>query len=254
MGKELTELSTAQGIIGRVQTSPPLIHSIQPRRNISRIRLFVADNHTLFRQTLRTCLEMDGGFVVVGEASDGREALRAIEQSLPEIALIDLSLPLLNGLEVGRRIKKSGITTRILLLASQGQESILLRCLDSGVAGYLMKESDLQELTVALRKVHAGYSYLTPSLEGRPLDHYLRHFKKNDGENGGSRDLLTSRERELLQLIGEGYSNKEIARQLCLSVKTVEAHESNICSKLNVRGRTGLMRHAIAAGLLGIAG
>lgn len=241
-------------IAGQVQTNPPLIHSIQPRRNISRIRLFIGDNHTLFRQTLRAYLEMDGGFVVVGEASNGRDALRAIEQSLPEIALIDLSLPLLNGLEVGRRVKKASIPTRVLLLASQGQESLLLRCLDTGVAGYLMKESDLQELTVALRKVHAGYSYLTPSLEGRPLDHYIRRFKNNDGQSGGSQDLLTSRERELLQLVGEGYSNKEIAKQLCLSVKTVEAHETNICNKLNVRGRAGLVRHAIAAGLLGIAG
>ncbi|MGI5835596.1 MAG: response regulator [Chloroflexota bacterium] len=247
-------MSTAQMVAGRVQINPPLIHSIQARRNTSQIRLFIADNHTLFRQTLRAYLEMDGGFVVVGEASNGRDALRAIEQSRPEIALIDLSLPLLNGLEVGRRVKRAGISTRVLILASQGQESLLLRCLDTGVAGYLMKESDLQELTVALRKVHAGYSYLTPSLEGRPLDHYIRRFKIDDKRVGESRDLLTSRERELLQLVGEGYSNKEIAKQLCLSVKTVEAHETNICNKLNVRGRAGLIRHAIAAGLLGIAG
>lgn len=245
-------MSTVEMVTGRVQTVPPMIHAIHPRRNVGRIRLFIADDHTLFRQTLRAYLEMDGGFVVVGEASDGREALRVMEQCQPEIALVDLSLPLLNGLEVGRRIKRSGAATRVLLLASQGQESLLLRCLDSGVAGYLLKESDLQELTVALRKVHAGYSYLTPCLEGRPLDQYVRRFKAQDG--GGSPDLLTSRERELLQLVGEGYTNKEIAKQLCLSVKTVEAHEANICNKLNVRGRAGLVRHAIAAGLLGIAG
>jgi two-component system response regulator NreC len=124
--------------------------------------------------------------------------------------------------------------------------------MDSGVAGYLLKESDLQELTVALKKVHAGFSYLTPSLEGKPLDLYLRRMRRSDGAD--SPDLLTSRERELLQLVGEGYTNREIADQLCLSVKTVEAHESNICTKLNVRGRIGLVRHAIHAGMFGIGG
>ena len=214
--------------------------------------MFIADDHTLFRQTLRTVLEMDGGFVVVGEASDGRETLRAIEETDPEIALVDLRLPLLNGLEVCRRLRRTKVSTRVILLASRGEEPLLLRTLDAGVAGYLLKESDLQELTVALRKVHAGYSYLTPSLEGRPLDNYLSRWQTRS--HGGSPDLLTSRERELLQLVGEGYSNKEIASQLCLSVKTVEAHEANICSKLNVRGRAGLVRHAIQAGMIGLDG
>ena len=246
-------MTIAEMVAPRVQGGQPTIHALQPRRDVARIRLFVADDHTLFRQTLRAYLEMDGGFVVVGEAAEGREALRAIEQTNPEIALVGLTLPLLNGLEVARRLRKTRASTRVLLLASKGHESLLLRCLDSGVAGYLLKESDLQELTVALRKVHAGYSYLTPSLEGRPLDYYVRNFRTHDGGVGRS-DLLTSRERELLQLVGEGYTNKEIARQLCLSVKTVEAHEANICSKLNVRGRAALVRHVVSAGMLGIAG
>lgn len=245
-------MSTAEMVARRVTMPPTIMHAIQPRRSPAGVRLFIADDHTLFRQTLRTVLEMDGGFVVVGEASDGREALRAIEQTGPEIALVDLGLPLLNGLEVSRRLRRAGVSTRVILLASRGQEPLLLRTLDSGVAGYLLKESDFQELTVALRKVHAGYSYLTPSLEGRPLDLYMRRWRNRDAVD--SPDLLTSRERELLQLVGEGFSNREIADQLCLSVKTVEAHESNICSKLNVRGRAGLVRHAIAAGFVGIDG
>lgn len=244
-------MSTAEMTTRRVQAAPPLIHAIHPRHNVAKIRLFIADDHNLFRQALRSCLELDGGFTVVGEASDGRESLQLIEQCKPDIALVGLALPLLNGLEVAKRVRRSGVPTRVLMLASRGNESLLLRSLDSGVAGYLLKESDLQELTLALRKIHAGYSYLTPSLQGRPLDQYMRRFRIGDGS--GSGDLLTSRERELLQLVAEGYSNKEIANQLCLSVKTVEAHESNICNKLNVRGRTGLVRHAVSAGLLGIA-
>ncbi len=245
-------LSTAELIAPRMATPPTFMHAIQPRRANARIRLFIADDHTLFRQTLRTVLEMDGAFEVVGEASDGREALKAIEQSAPEIALVDLGLPLLNGLEVSRRLRRAKISTRVILLASRGEEPLLLRTLDAGVAGYLLKESDFQELTVALRKVHAGYSYLTPSLDGRPLDQYVRRWRTR--EDSGSPDLLTSRERELLQLVGEGFTNREIASQLCLSVKTVEAHEANICNKLNVRGRTGLVRHAIQAGMIGLDG
>ncbi len=245
-------MSTAEMIAPSVATPPTFVHAIQPRRAPARVRLFIADDHTLFRQTLRTVLEMDGGFTVVGEAPDGREALRAIEQTAPEIALVDLGLPLLNGLEVSRRLRRAKTSTRVILLASRDEEPLLLRTLDAGVAGYLLKESDLQELTVALRKVHAGYSYLTPSLEGRPLDHYLRRWQTRG--QSGSPDLLTSRERELLQLVGEGFTNREIASQLCLSVKTVEAHEANICNKLNVRGRAGLVRHAIQAGMIGLDG
>lgn len=245
-------MSTAELVAPRLAMSPTMVRTIQPHRSATRIRLFIADDHSLFRHTLRTVLELDGGFVVVGEASDGRDALRAIDEVRPEIALVDLGLPLLNGLEVCRRLKRSGCPARVILLVSRGEEPLLLRMLDSGVAGYLLKESDFQELTVALRKVHAGYSYLTPSLDGRSLDQYVRRWRNTDST--GSPDLLTSRERELLQLVAEGYTNREIASQLCLSVKTVEAHEANICSKLNVRGRAGLVRHAIQAGLVGIGG
>jgi two-component system, NarL family, response regulator NreC len=244
-------LSSAEMVAASVVT-PSVMHTIQPRRVPSGIRLFIADDHALFRQSLKTVLEMDGGFTVIGEASDGRDALHAIEQSSPDIALIDFGLPLLNGLEVCRRLKRIRSRTRVVVLASRGQESLLLRSMDSGVAGYLLKESDLQELTVALKKVNAGFSYLTPSLEGKPLDLYLRRMRRT--ESSPSPDLLTSRERELLQLVGEGYTNREIAEQLCLSVKTVEAHESNICAKLNVRGRAGLVRHAIHASMIGIDG
>jgi len=244
-------LSSAEMVATRVVT-PQVMHNIQPRRAPSGIRLFIADDHALFRQSLKTVLEMDGGFSVVGEASDGREALHVMEQTSPDIALIDFGLPLLNGLEVCRRLRRVRSRTRVIVLASLGQESLLLRTMDSGVAGYLLKECDLQELTVALKKVHAGFSYLTPSLEGKPLDLHLRRMRSTDSTE--SPDLLTSRERELLQLVGEGYTNREIADQLCLSVKTVEAHEANICSKLNVRGRAGLVRHAIHAEMFGIGG
>ncbi len=228
-----------------------LISRIHPKQGRAGIRLFIADDHTLFRQTLRMVLEIDGGFSIVGEASDGREALSAIEKSEPDLALIDLGLPLLNGLEVARRLRKMGTRTRVIVLGSRAQEAVLLRMMDPAVAGYLLKEADFQELTLALRKVHSGFFYFTPSLEECTPDRYLRRLQTHEV---APVDRLTSRERELLQLVGEGYANREIADQLCLSVKTVEAHKANICSKLNVRGHAGLVRYAIHAGMAGIDG
>lgn len=228
------------------------LRRIQPRRTPLRVKLFIADGHALFRQTLRMVLEMDGGFEVVGEASDGRDAIDAIEHTRPDIALVDLGLPFLNGLEVARRLKRSDVSSRIIVLASRSEEHLLLRSLGSGVAGYLLKDADLQELTVAIRKVHAGYSYVSLSLDSWPSENSMSSRKETDERR--SHDLLTSRERELLQLVAEGYTNKEIASQLCVSVKTVEAHKANICSKLNVRGSAGLVRHAIHATMMGIGG
>ncbi len=227
---------------------PQVFRTISPRRNADRIQLFIADDHALFRQTLRRVLEMNGGFQVVGEAADGREALSAIERLRPELALVDFGLPLLNGLEIARRLQRAKVGTKVVVLASRAQEPMLLRMLYSGIAGCLLKETDLEELTLALRRVHAGYSYLSPRLEGRPLDRQLDRWRARDDSE--TPDLLTGRERELLQLVGEGHTNREIAEQLCLSVKTVEAHKSNICNKLNLRGGTGLMMHAIYAGMV----
>lgn len=233
--------------------SRPNIHRIQPRRSQLQVRLFIADCHALFRQTLRMVLEMDGAFEVVGEASDGRDALDAIERAQPDIALVDLSLPFLNGLEVAHRLKRAGVSTRVIVLASRSEEHLLLRSLGSGVAGYLLKDADLQELTVAIRKVHSGYSYVSLSLDSWAMDGATGNNRR-ELQTAMTHDLLTSRERELLQLVAEGYTNKEIASQLCVSVKTVEAHKSNICSKLNVRGSAGLVRHAIHATMMGIGG
>jgi DNA-binding NarL/FixJ family response regulator len=233
--------------------SRPNIHRIQPRRSQLQVRLFIADCHALFRQTLRMVLEMDGAFEVVGEASDGRDALDAIERAQPDIALVDLSLPFLNGLEVAHRLKRAGVSTRVIVLASRSEEHLLLRSLGSGVAGYLLKDADLQELTVAIRKVHSGYSYVSLSLDSWAMDGAAGNNRR-ELQTAMTHDLLTSRERELLQLVAEGYTNKEIASQLCVSVKTVEAHKSNICSKLNVRGSAGLVRHAIHATMMGIGG
>ena len=136
------------------------------------------------------------------------------------------------------------------MLASRAQESMLLRMLYNGVAGCLLKDTDLEELMVALRRVHSGHPYLSPRLEGRPPERRLDLWRS--GQEFEIPDPLTGRERELLQLVGEGYTNREIAEQLCLSVKTVEAHKSNICSKLNLRSGMGLMVHAIHAGMVAI--
>lgn len=233
-----------------VDATPPLaaLHRIQPLRMPQQVRLLVADSHALFRQTLRMALELDSAFAVVGEVSNGRDAVEAIEHLRPDIALVDLGLPFLNGVEVARRLRRDGAQSRVIVLASRGEEALLLRSLHSGVAGYLLKDADLQELTVAIRRVNAGYSYVSLTLDSWPRE------CRRSAPTATADDLLTSRERELLQLVAEGFTNKEIAGQLCVSVKTVEAHKANICGKLNVRGSVGLVRHAMHAAMIGIGG
>ncbi len=222
---------------------------VRPLRLASRIRLFIADEHALFRQALRCVLETDGSFEVVGEASDGMTALQEIQRTCPDVVLVDLGLPSLNGIEVTLRLRRAKSSSKVVLLASRSQEHLLIRSLNTGAAGYLLKDADLQELTIALRKVQAGFSYVSLTMDPWPA---FAAARPASSKSDARTDVLTSRERELLQLVGEGYTNKEIAERLCLSVKTVEAHKANICGKLNLRGQANLIRHAICAGMAGI--
>jgi two-component system response regulator NreC len=251
-GNREVPMSVAEMSVASARVPVTALPRVQPRRDPQQVRLFVADSHALFRQTLRMVLEMDGAFALTGEASDGREAVAAIERTRPEIALVDLGLPCLNGIEVARRLKRIGVPTRVIILASRSEEPLLLRSLDAGVAGYLLKDADLQELTVAIRKVHAGYSYVSLTLDSWQPDRYIPN--RCEPRTAVADDLLTSRERELLQLVSEGHTNKEIANELCVSVKTVEAHKANICGKLNVRGSAALIRHAMHATMMGLGG
>lgn len=216
-----------------------------------RIRILIVDDHAILRQALRQLLEESPEVEVVGDAGNGREAIAATEKLLPDVILMDMVMPGLNGLEATRQIRKRFPKTRVLILTGYMEDEQILAALRSGASGYVVKRSDVEELLLGIQAVHRGNPYFSSSISnGDAIDQYLWQAKKEDGKAGY--DLLTSREREVLQLIAEGYSNQRIAQELFISVKTVEAHKAHIMSKLQARNRTDLIRYALRKGLVGL--
>ena len=222
--------------------------ALTPRQSIGKIRLLLAYRHTLLRQALRLLLSAAGD-IEVEEAGDGREVVEKAERLKPDVVLMDMSLPVLNGLEATRLIKKRASRVKVLVLTLNPNEEDTLRLLQAGASGCLLKGSDADELSLAIRSVCRGSSYLSPAISERVIQGYMRLAEEGEGKPA-ERDLLTVREREILQLIAEGYSNQEIAARLVLSVKTVEAHKTNIMHKLGLRGRTELIKYAIRKGMI----
>jgi two-component system response regulator NreC len=221
------------------------------QRGGRRIRLLIADDHALLRQALRTLLDGQDGLEVVGEASNGRDAVEAAERLLPDVVLMDMVMPGLNGIEATRQITKRVPGCRILILTAYLEDERLLQALRAGANGYVVKNSDLEELLLAVRSVHRGNTYFSSAVsEEIAVNEVLMQAKQPVPRTGY--DLLTNREREVLQLIAEGYSNQRIADELVISVKTVEAHKAHIMSKLHARNRTDLIRYAIKHGLVGL--
>lgn len=218
------------------------------RRSRPRIRVLIADDHTLLRQGLRFLLEARGNVEVVGEARNGREAIQKTEQIRPDVVIMDIGMPVMNGIEATRQIARKGGGTRVLVLSTRIYEDYLSQILQAGASGYVLKDADTDELVQAIEAVHDGDSYLSPALSKTIVFDYLngerRHRQLEEG------DGLTHREREILQLIAEGHSNQQIAEQLCISVKTVEAHKAHMITKLNLKGSTALTRYAIQKGLM----
>jgi DNA-binding NarL/FixJ family response regulator len=212
------------------------------------MRVVVADDHTLVRMGLRLLLESIPGVEVIAEASDGRQALQLIEAERPDCVLMDLSMPGLSGLEALRVAAGKFPETRILVLSMHAEEGYVHQALAAGAAGYLLKGSDKAELELALRTVARGETYLSPSISKTIVEALAR--KNKPGADTSRLDLLTSRQREILQLVAEGSSSKQVAARLGLSVKTVEAHRSAIMQRLGIRDMTGLVRFAIRAGLI----
>jgi len=209
------------------------------------IRVLLADDHALFRAGVRSLLLAIEGVEIVGEARDGHEALRMVAECKPDVLLLDVSLPELNGIEVAERLRdKPG--TRVLILSMFANEEFVLRSLRAGAAGYLLKDSSVVELEAALRSVADGGSYLSPAVSGHVLAAYMRRV----GEEVPAEPTLTPRQREVLQLIAEGHGTKEIAARLCLSAKTVETHRAQLMERLGIRDVAGLVRYAIRAGIV----
>ena len=210
------------------------------------IRVLLADDHDLFRAGLRVLLQDLGGFEVVAEAGDGREALRLLGEHRPDVVLMDLMMPGLNGLEATARVAREFPAVRVLVLSMNAAEEFVLPAVRAGASGYVLKNARPAELEQAIRAVARGETYLTPAVAGHLIDDYRR---RTTGEPD-SLEKLTPRQREVLQLVAEGHSTKEIARRLGVSVKTVETYRSQLMDALDIHDIAGLTRYAIRKGLV----
>jgi DNA-binding NarL/FixJ family response regulator len=213
---------------------------------MSALRVLLADDHNLVRAGMRALLRELPGVEVVAETGDGREALRLVREHRPDIALIDISMPGLNGLEAAARIAHDHPATRVIIVSMHGDDESVRRALVAGAAGYLLKNSDRAELELALRAVTRGDTWLSPSLTKRVVAAYTQGASPDDGPL----TVLTPRQREVLQLVAEGYSNKEIASRLNVTPKTVETHRTELMERLGIRGVASLVRYAIQVGLV----
>jgi DNA-binding NarL/FixJ family response regulator len=218
------------------------------------IRVVLADDHNLVRAGLRALLERLPDVEVVGEASNGREALALIMKAKPDVALLDIGMPELNGLDTAARIAREAPRTRLVMVSMYATEAFVAQAVQLGVAGYVLKESCADELPVLLRAVMNGQTYLSPGVS-QTLVGALKSRLDRDAVDAtpaasASESLLTLRQREVLQLVAEGKSTKEIASALVLSVKTVETHRAQIMDRLGIRDVPGLVRYAIRLGLV----
>jgi len=211
------------------------------RSSQKKITVLVCDDHALFREGVKTILNSQPDIEVVGEASDGKEAVQEAIRLSPDIILMDISMPVLKGFDAVRRIKKVRPDTKILILTVYDDEDLVARCLDAGAAGYVLKDSPPLQLVYAIQTVHHGEQYMSP----RVLTGVVRQYIAQPADFRGGYDLLSDREREILVLLAEGQSLKEIATRLNLSVKTVDAHKYNLMRKLDLHDRSELIRYAI---------
>jgi DNA-binding NarL/FixJ family response regulator len=210
------------------------------------IRVLLADDHTLVRAGIKGLLQGLAGVEVVGEAGDGQEALRLAQTTRPDVVLLDVGMPGLNGLEVAGRLATLDASIRVVILSMHTSEEYVLRALRAGCVGYLLKASAVSELELAVRAVARGETYLSPAVSKRVVDDYV----SRTGGAADPLDALTPRQREILQLAAEGNSSKEIAQRLGLSVKTVEAHRAQLMERLDVHDLAGLVRFAVRVGLV----
>ena len=211
-------------------------------------RIVIAEDHTILREGLRALLSSNPDFEVVGEAEDGRGAIRCVEKLKPNLILTDLSMPRMNGMDAIREIKRRSRETKVLVLTVHKTEEYILATLQAGADGYLLKDSTHAELLAAVKHVLSGKHYISPGISDKVLDGYLEGRKSLKTRT--SWETLTQREREILKLIAEGYKNKEIADDLCISVKTVEKHRANLMEKLNLHNVQALTTFAIEKGLV----
>ena len=211
-------------------------------------RVVIAEDYTILREGIRSLLSSNPDFEIVGEAEDGRQAIQKVERLKPDLILMDLSMPRMNGMDAIREIKKHCPGTKVLVLTVHKAEEYILATLQAGADGYVLKDANQAELVMAARNVLAGKSYLSPGISEKVIEGYLNGRKTL--KTATPWGTLTQREREILKLIAEGYKNSEIAEYLYISVKTVEKHRANLMKKLDLHNTSTLTAFAIEKGLV----
>jgi DNA-binding NarL/FixJ family response regulator len=216
---------------------------------MERIKVLLADDHTVVRQGLRALLMTEPDMDIVGEAENGRQAVQLAKTLVPDVAVIDVAMPVLNGLEATRQITRTLPATKVLILSSYADDVYVQQLIEAGASGYLVKQTAADDLLKAIRDMSKGHAYFSPSISRR-LKAQSREAFTGGHPNKKRPDHLTSREAEVLQLIAEGRANKQIAAELAISIKTVEKHRQQVMNKLGIHDVAGLTRHAIAKGII----
>jgi len=215
---------------------------------MKKISVLLVDDHTVVRQGLRVLLSAEEDIEVIGEAENGRQAVAAARKTPPDVVVMDVAMPLLNGLEATRQILRITPTTKVLVLTSYGDDECVEQLMKAGAVGYLIKQTAAQDLVKAIREVQRGNGFFSPAIAKRLRDHCREAFSTRQPTKKSTD--LTSREAEVLQLIAEGFSNKQIASELSISIKTVEKHRQQVMNKLNIHDVAGLTRYAISKGMI----
>ena len=216
---------------------------------MEKIRVLLADDHTIVRQGLRALLEAEPDIAIVGEAESGRQAVQLAQKLTPDVIVMDIAMPNLNGLEAARQITKEVPVAKLLILSSYNDDEYVHQVTEAGATGYLLKQTAAADLIKAVREVRRGNAFFSPAIAKRLAERYRNAFQ-NGTTLKKQNNLLTLREAEILQLIAEGRTNKQIAAVLFLSVKTVEKHRQMMMDKLNIHDIAGLTRYAIAKGVI----
>ena len=215
---------------------------------IDKIRVLIAEDHETVREGLKLIIDTQPDMQTIGEAGNGRDAVRLAKELAPDVLLMDVSMPELNGLKAAAQLKRVAPDIKILTLTRHTDQAYLQELLEAGVSGYVLKQSAAADLLRAVRAVAAGDSYLDPAMTGKMFSNYVEKSSKLRGDTRGA--ALTERERDVLRQIAWGYSNKEIAERLDISIKTVEAHKANALKKLDMQSRIDIVRYAVLQGWL----
>ncbi len=216
---------------------------------MKKIRVLIVDDHTLVRDGIRALLMLASDIEVVGEASNGMEAMEAIEELLPDVILLDLAMPIMNGLDTTRRIRKDFPQIKVLALTQYDDSEYVVPVIEAGARGFVTKSAAFSELATAIQAVAKGDSYLSPSAANALIEEYQHKTVSANGEKD-SYQSLTEREREVLKLVVEGFTAKEIANMLCISIKTVEWHKGSLMNKLNIHNKTDLIKFALRKAII----